>query len=1187
VKKILLMLCVLLLAFPAWAADRVIQGDAQFVYSSEIDKAVNPDIGTTTVVTNPTTGEEESIHVPEYKYTSVTNPTVSLKDPSETFSSRLAGMAFTASYGRTGKTAIYPGILTLQFSREEITGLPNGQRIMAEMEAAQDPLEALFKYFDPVFVLYGTNGERVSVNVKNYPFNFTFTPGDFNVMSFSFPVVPADGYPETFCIESVGEYPAVYDAMVSETNAGVIGDGKIEFAFALVPNEKAVNATYQEYPVLEVNGNKGYVIFDDPSKYLDIPEMSGVVSATVSSGSTAFADRENGFSFEAGFVGQVKKNATLVSVAVHSENTGTLAVNGHPVETGEILLPDGTRYLIAEFVLVNAPFATDMFVSGETVYVFDGTTDGVLSASVEVVAGTTPEEMQETLFYHDRGSYKVMNLETLEDQAESISGSFSPATLPLLDGMTSQVSAVKFTGNVTAGTSVYGIYEFSFFGSDVPDIDPSLIQEGIYYIFDYIRPVLYVGNIGFDVYDYLQINGRTDLLSVSGSLQAGFSLKVPVVLSDEVPFGVSLEEGYLHISDGSKDGVLSVGSYVGIVERPDVPEEPVGEYPVLSAPNLNVKRTDLGYEPILGLQEADATFEFTGLPDWPGKDGVIGAVSAGSFVGNYDGGGKYVPLKIEISVSASDLRSLSQEGYNKVLTAWNEDRSVFLDYFHVYKQTDDLIYDLVMTGRKNAFTVMGDPTAKIILSFKAVLIDDMGAVYFDESLPGFVIYDGQKDGKLTGLLYIGAPEIETEEPETPQDELLLTTPTISLTRTVIESAPLPGRPETHAEFEYGGQSPWPGKVGVSNAVSVGSFNGTYEGDAGKYIPLKIDVSVDANVLQGLSADGYNKVLNLWNEDKSSFFDYFHIYEQAGDIIYDLVMIGGKEALTIAGDPTSRIVVSFKTILVDDVGSATYDDETQDFIIYDNLKDGILTGSLFVGALKLPVEEEEKVDKPIFSSPGISLKLTNIDTSFLYGLKEAEADFEYLGLTDWPGKDGVLNAVSVGSFEGNYGDPEGGKYAPLKMEVSVTSYDLDRLSKDRHSKIISMWADDKTAFLNYFHVYKQVGDLVYDLVMMGGKDAFTVTGDPTTKVTVSFNAILIDDVGNIFYDENTGSFVIYDGQKDGRLVDPLFVGTPETVAEDTEDTEDEEDIKHVLPDNPAGASTGHDDLGKWFSIISLF
>lgn len=776
-KKVLCALCLLLLCSPAFA---VVQGDEQFVYSSDIDSSVNKNLGDET---NPV-----------FKYTSVTNPTVTLRNLDTIFPSRLAGMAFTASYGITGKTAIYPGFLTLQFSREEITGLPNGQRIMEEMEAAQDPLEVLFKYFDPVFVLYGTNGERVSVNVKNYPFNFTFTPGDFNVMSFNFPVVLADGYPETFCIESIGEYPAVYDAMVSETNAGVIGDGNIEFAFALVPNEKAVNATYQEYPVLEVNGDKGYVIFDDPSEYLDIPEMSGVVSATVSSGSTAFADRENGFSFETGFVGQIEKNATLVSVAVHSENTGTLSVNGHPVETGEILLPDGTRYLTAEFVLVNAPFATDTFVSGETVYVFDGTTDGVLSASVGIASGSSSE----TLFHHDRGSFEVSFREGLPDQANSLSGSFSPAVLSVPEGFSSCVASVTFEGTVSSGKGVYGAYEFLVYGSDLSSgFDP----QDLLSVFNCVRPIIYYSGVGFDVYDYLSLNNRTDLISVSGSAQTGFSIVVPVVIYDKAPAKVQLGDDFLRINDGTEDGIVSISSCIGIKK---------------AVPSGNV--------------------------------------------------------------------------------------------------------------------------------------------------------------------------------------------------------------------------------------------------------------------------------------------------------------------------------------------------------------------------------------PVLTSSGLSLKNADIDVSLL-GREEAEADFEYLGLTDWPGKDGVLSAVSVGSFEGNYGDPEGGKCAPLKMEVSVTSYDLDRLSKDRHSKIISMWAEDRTAFLNYFHVYKQAGDLVYDLVMMGGKDAFTVTGDPTTKVTVSFNAILIDDVGNVFYDEDTGSFVIYDGQKDGRLVDPLFVGTPETVAEDTEDTENtedtEDDVKHILPDNPAGASTGHDDLDKWFSIFSLF
>jgi len=52
---------------------------------------------------------------------------------------------------------------------------------------------------------------------------------------------------------------------------------------------------------------------------------------------------------------------------------------------------------------------------------------------------------------------------------------------------------------------------------------------------------------------------------------------------------------------------------------------------------------------------------------------------------------------------------------------------------------------------------------------------------------------------------------------------------------------------------------------------------------------------------------------------------------------------------------------------------------------------------------------------------------------------------------------------------------------------------------------------------------------------------------------------------------------------------LFVGAPETVptAEGETPEETEEETKHILPDNPAGPSTGHEDLGKWFKIFSLF
>lgn len=781
VRKILLALCVLLLTSPAWAAEPIIQGDAQFVYSQEIDGVVNPEI--------------ESV----YKYTSVisASPAITLEGLDAIFPSRLDGMAFSASYTHeSGKSGIYPGIFTFQFTEEEILAFPNGAVIMNELESSEEPVDTLFKYFDPVFVIYGTDGEKVSINIKNFSFDFDFITGENDTMALFFPVVLADGYPDTFCIEYVSEYPVVYDAMVSETNAAVSGDGNIEVAFALVPNEKATNSAWRDFPLLEPNGEKGYVIFDDPSEYLGIPETSDVSAAVVSSGETVFIDTENGFSFAVNT--DSERNAVSVRCAIHSGDSGVLAVNGHQLDTEEILLPDGTKYLVADFVLVNGVFVTDSFSKNGTVYIFDGSTDDVLSAGVEMV------------------------------------------------------------------------------------LDPS------------------------------------------------------------------------------------------------------GEAPLLSTPNVYLKRADLQ----IGLQEADAVFELAEAALWPGKAGVSAAMHVGSFIGTYEGTGKYVPLDVTISVTAEALQALSRNGYNTVLSVWEEDPFIFFDYFHVYKQVGDFVYDLVAMDGGRSFIVSGDPTTRVNISFQVALIDDVGFVSFDDSALAFIIYDGERDGKLVDPLFIGVPE--------------------------------------------------------------------------------------------------------------------------------------------SGDNPER---------------------------------------------------------PVFNSPGVSLKLANIDASSL-GLEEAEADFEYLGLTDWPGKEGVLDAVSAGSFEGEYDGA--GKYVPLRMEVSVTSYDLGRLSKDRHAKVISKWTEDRTAFLDYFHVYKQVGDLVYDLVMLGGKEAFTVSGDPTTRVTVSFPAILIDDAGNTYYDEEMG-FVIYDGDPDGKLVDPLFVGTPEQVPADEgeEDDEGEEELKHILPDNPEGPSTGHSDLDKWFKIFSLF
>ena len=55
-----------------------------------------------------------------------------------------------------------------------------------------------------------------------------------------------------------------------------------------------------------------------------------------------------------------------------------------PLETEEVLLPDGTRYLTASFVLINGSFTTGAFVSNDTVYIFDGLTNDVFTATVAV-----------------------------------------------------------------------------------------------------------------------------------------------------------------------------------------------------------------------------------------------------------------------------------------------------------------------------------------------------------------------------------------------------------------------------------------------------------------------------------------------------------------------------------------------------------------------------------------------------------------------------------------------------------------------------------------------------------------------------------------------------------------------------------------------------------------------------------
>jgi len=737
VKKCVLMLCVLLaLVSPAAA---FVQGDEQFFYSSDMMDEINKNLGDSSN--------------PSFKYTAVTNPSIVLNDVSAVFPSCLAGMSFVASYTPEGKTAVYPGILTLQFTREEILAFPKGSVVMSELEASQTPAEVLFKYFDPVFVVYGADGSKISINVKNYPFNFSFVPGDFSVMSLSFPVVFADGYPETFCIEMIGGYAAVYDAVVSETNSGKIGDGKIEVSFGLVPNERVTGSAVSDYPVLEAYGDKGYVVFDDCSEHLGTVELSGFSPAKIYSGSATFSQTDGGFSFSVPYSN--RPGASLVTVYVRlSEAPSVFKVNGYSLPFKSTELPDGSVHAYSSFVLADGTFVSEVLMNGDMPVVFDGSEDGVLAASVSV-----EDTASAGFFYHGHGSFEVIPKEGFSGLS---SGEFTQAVLPLLEGMSLQISPVRFEGAVGPGKSVYGMYEFVVRKDDFPSLKVQSLSE----IFDIVRPVLFAGDVGFDLYDYLTVNGKADLLSLSGSLQAGVSVKVPVVVSDREPAGVSLGPDFVSISDGRADGSVVLSSYIGTLKKSENKETRL-----LSSSTLSLKKANIDISSLYDGEEAEADFDWTGQTDWPGKEGVLDAVSVGSFVGTYDGSGKYSSLKVEVSVSASDLKKLSADRYKKVCASWTEDRTKFLDYYHVYKQIGNFVYDLVLLGGKSAFTVAGDPTSRVVVSFNAALIDDVGTPVFDDGLQCFIIYDGAKDGNLIDPLFIGTPESVPEDAsETPEEK---------------------------------------------------------------------------------------------------------------------------------------------------------------------------------------------------------------------------------------------------------------------------------------------------------------------------------------------------------------------------------------------------------------------------------
>jgi len=385
----------------------------------------------------------------------------------------------------------------------------------------------------------------------------------------------------------------------------------------------------------------------------------------------------------------------------------------------------------------------------------------------------SPSWAVEAYFSHEHYSFEVSELEGFPGQTESISGGeFSPATLPLIEGITGQIAPAKLQMEINPGSYVFGWYEFRFSADDVPEMNYSLVQDDINNIFNYVRPVLSVGTISsdnrpFDIYGFLAFKNKENMIQVSGSFQDGFFIRIPIIFSDEAepPGYLYFKGNYLCAVDGEVDGYLNIGSYIGI----KAPPAPIPELDDIVLNTSKIKLTLRDVNSFLDLEKVEVDFSDLGAFDWPGHSDVLDAICVGSFEGTYSGAGQYSPLDVEISVTGSELSNLSSNGYNAVVNSWTKDKKSFFDRFHVYKQISaiNIIEDLVTMGGKEAFTLSGDPTTEVTISFPMILIDDNGSSYYSEDV-GFVIYDGERDGKLVDPLFVGALE-EPETPETPEE----------------------------------------------------------------------------------------------------------------------------------------------------------------------------------------------------------------------------------------------------------------------------------------------------------------------------------------------------------------------------------------------------------------------------------
>lgn len=833
---------------------------------------------------------------------------------------------------------------------------------------------------------------------------------------------------------------------------------------------------------------------------------------------------------------------------------------------------------------------------------YDGEANGefVLQFYVGILDIEQEEIIADKTFNFDNGSVTVTPSVEISDSFNAVydvTGMFAETTMLVLPSFAQNLIPVKFEGAYVSdadNNAMPSVMETVFFRSDLPEEIASGIESALESglseaVLSYVRPIISVGNIQFDVYDYLKLNSGLDLMTVSGSLDTGVIISVPIAIVDSDTTKVLIDNGVLLLYDGNKDGKFVASFCIGVLKH----EEEAGSVPeaVISAQGISVK-TLPSFETDASVTRISQVTNTALLPGsvWPGREGFTDAVSVNGFILSYDNTGftkpGALPVTLSVSVTANELSAISSENYNKVIAG-----EPFFDHFHVFKMVGSEVYDLNTIGGESMFTVTGDPVQKLLISFNAVLVDAEEQLPVVVSGDAFVFYDGEVDGELTDPLFIAAVEERGEE----QEQVSVPYSHGSVTLTFDNELSFNLHPVVDVQGSVSETTLSLMDKFIRQVAPV-MFEGQYQSN------------VDNNAVSGIwefIVYGSDLPTNVVSAIKGSelslreaVFEYIRPVILAGNIqfdVYDYLQTNGKtDLIGVTGSVDTGIVITVPFVVVDaPVYKVVVDDKY--LVIYDGNADGKFVLKSYVGIIGV-----EEVEKPtvVLESPSLSIKTKPIDIPEDLDVEAIEdIEFEDAGYVEWPDKEGVLGGISVGSFVGEYDHNLYSKDGAVSVavSVSVTPAELKGMfakGKERYDKMLSEWlAGSKERFLDYYHVYKQIGDEIYDLVLIGGKEVFSLQGDPTTKITISFPAVLIDgeDISPVTFNSDISAFIVYDGKSDGQLTDPLFVGAPETVptAEGETPEETEEETKHILPDNPAGPSTGHDDIGKWFKIFSLF